>query len=280
MASDTKNVKLGVCRIVFDGNDLGYTQGGVEVTVSTETHKVNVDQFGKTSINEYIMGRDVMVKVPLAESTLDNLVLVMPGSTLVTDGVKATGTITVTTQPTNGQTVTVNGKTVTFRTVPVGPLDVAIGATVAATAANLQNVLDSSFDGAVAAAEYTVAGAVVTATYDLRGLAGNTFTLVTGTAGASVTMSGATLTGGLDATTARVDVTNGVGVDLLTIAKELRLHPKSKADNDKSEDFVIPLANTPGGLKFAYKVDTERVYECDFSGFPDPVTGRLFYIGN
>ena len=90
MASDIKNVKLGVCTVKFGGVDLGYTKGGVEVTVKTDTHKVNVDQFGKTPINEYIMGREVTVKVPLAETTLDNLVKIMPGATLVTDSVDPT----------------------------------------------------------------------------------------------------------------------------------------------------------------------------------------------
>ena len=90
MASDIKNVKLGVCTVKFDGQDLGLTQGGVEVTVKTDTHKVNVDQYGKTPINEYIMGREVTVKCPLAETTLDNLVKIMPGATLVTDSVDPT----------------------------------------------------------------------------------------------------------------------------------------------------------------------------------------------
>lgn len=90
MASDIKNVKLGVCKVLFDNVDLGYTQGGVEVTVKTDTHKVNIDQFGKTPINEYIMGREVTVKVPLAETTLDNLVKTMPGAVLVTDSVDPT----------------------------------------------------------------------------------------------------------------------------------------------------------------------------------------------
>ncbi|EXR82008.1 hypothetical protein J682_3459 [Acinetobacter baumannii 214216] len=85
MASDVKNVKLGVCKIMFDGVDLGFTKGGVDVTVSTETHKVQVDQFGQTPINEYILGRTVVVKAPLAETTLENLVKIMPGATLVTD---------------------------------------------------------------------------------------------------------------------------------------------------------------------------------------------------
>lgn len=83
MASDTKNVKLGVCRITFGGKDLGYTKGGVDVTVTTDTHKVTVDQFGQTTVNEVILGRNCMVKAPLAETTLANLVSIMPGATLV-----------------------------------------------------------------------------------------------------------------------------------------------------------------------------------------------------
>lgn len=90
MASDTKNVKLGVCTVTYGGVDLGYTKGGVDVEVATETHEVMVDQFGKSPINEYIMGRSCTVKVPLAETTLENLVKIMPGATLVTDTVDTT----------------------------------------------------------------------------------------------------------------------------------------------------------------------------------------------
>ena len=282
MASDTKNVKLGVCKLFFNGKDLGYTQGGVEVTVKTDTHKVNVDQFGKSTINEYILGRNVMVKTPLAETTLDNLIAIMPGASLVTDGVAATGTVTIFTQLTAGQTVVINGKTLTARAsqaTVTGPADFVIGATVAGTAANLAAVIDFSSDPLLVSATAAAVGANVNVVYLLRGVVGNAFTLASGTAGASVTVSAATLSGGIDPTTARVDVTNGIGIDLLSISKELRLHPKSKPDNDHSEDFVIPMANTPGALKFMYKIDSERIYDCEFMGFPDPVTGRLFYIG-
>jgi hypothetical protein len=89
MSSDTKNVKLGVCKVYFAGIDLGYTQGGVEVSVTTETHKVSVDQFGKTTINESVLGRDVKVKVPMAETTLRNMAKIMPGATLVETGAVA-----------------------------------------------------------------------------------------------------------------------------------------------------------------------------------------------
>ena len=280
MASSTENIKLGVCRAYFDGIDLGLTKGGVEVSVSTETYKVEVDQFGKTPVSELIMGRNVMARVPMAETTLDNMVRVMPGATLVeTGGTAATGTITVATNPTAGQTIIVNGETLTFRTGSA-PLanDVLIGAAAANTASNLAAKLNASTSPKLAVANYSVATTVVTVTYGMKGTEGNSFTLAAGTSGATV--SGATLTGGTNPTARRVDVTTGVEQpSLINLARELRLHPISKPDNDKSEDFIIPLAATAGALTFAYQVEAERVFNVEFNGYPDPATQRLFTFG-
>lgn len=288
MKSNTKNVKLGVCQAIYGGVDLGFTKGGVEVTVKTETHKVNIDQFGKTPVNEYLMGRDIAVKVPLAETTLDNLVATMPGATLVSaGGAVATGTITVTTNLVANDTIVVNGKTITFKAAPAGELEVAIGATAAATAANLAAKLNASTVPALAAATYSVAGAIVTVKYGaalvygtdgMKGTEGNAFTLAAGTAGVKVTLSGATLTGGTEPTSKRVDVTLGTSIDLLSLAKELRLHPVAKAADDRSEDFVIPRAGTPGAMNFAYKLEDERIFNIEMNGYPDE-NGKLFYIG-
>ena len=289
MASSTKNVKLGVCQVFFDGVDLGFTQGGVEVTVTTETHKVNIDQFGNTTINEYIMGREVMAKVPMAETTLENLVTIMPGATLsAIGGTVATGTLTVATQPAAGDTVIVNGATVTFRTALTGEgAEALIGANAAATASNLAAALNASTDPKIAQASYAAASGTVTVTYGSqltygdagkKGVEGNAFTLASGTTGAKVTVSGATLAGGTDPTGQSVSVPTGVGNNLLDFAKQLRIHPVGKPLSDKSEDFVIPLAATAGAMNFAYKLDTERVYNTEFTGYPD-ASGKLFTVG-
>lgn len=289
MASNTKNVKLGVCQIFYHGQDLGYTKGGVEVSVSTETHEVNIDQFGKTAINQLIMGRDCKVKAPLAETTLENLVGIMPGASMVeTGGTVATGTITITTNPSANDTIIVNGVTFTFKAAAALATEVTIGANAAATAANLAAVLNASNEPGVAAATYSVAAAVVTVKYGnvviygtagMKAAEGNAFTLNAGTAGVKVTMSGATLSGGVDSTAKYVEVQTGVGMDLLSIARELRLHPINKGASDLSEDFIVPLAGTAGALSFAYKVDDERVFNVEFTGYPDPVTKRLFLVG-
>ena len=77
-----KNIKLGACKVSFGGVDLGYTKGGVQVEIATETLKVTVDQLGQTTISELIQGRNITITAPLAESVLKNMVDLMPGSTL------------------------------------------------------------------------------------------------------------------------------------------------------------------------------------------------------
>lgn len=288
MASNTRNVKLGVCQVIFAGVDLGYTKGGVDVSVETEKFEVSIDQFGITPINELVQGRNLTVSVPLAETTLENLVAIMPGATLEsTGGTAATGTITVTTNPTANDTIIVNGATLTFRSALLndGSLECLIGAAANNTATNLAAALNASTDPRVAAATYSAAAAVVTVKYGnnlvygtagKKGVEGNSFTLSAGTAGAKVTI--VAMAGGAEPTATKVNVSTGTSLDLLSIAKELRLHPTNKPLSDKSEDFTIPLAATGGGLSFAYKFDEERIFSVEFKGYPDS-NGKLFVVG-
>jgi hypothetical protein len=285
MVSDTRNVKLGVCQIFFGGVDLGYTKGGVEVTVVTETHEVMVDQFGKSAISQSIIGRDIMAKVPLAETTLENMVKIMPGAVLVSTGaVAATGTYTIpTTNPTAAQTSIINGTTITWKaagTAVAAANEVNLGATLAASLANLVAMINASTDPnlALITASPAAPTTIVTLTADDKGVVGNAYTLAAGTA-TGATVSGATFTGGIDATKKRVDVSMSIGTDLLLIAKELRLHPTSKVATDKSDDF-IPLAATPGALNFAYKLEDERIYNVEFTGYPNPANSHLFSVGD
>lgn len=85
---NVENVKLGACTVMWGTDDLGYTKGGVDVSISTSRKSITVDQFGESDVNEYIMGRMVEVKVPMAESDVAKLALAIPGSVLV-EGVSA-----------------------------------------------------------------------------------------------------------------------------------------------------------------------------------------------
>jgi len=280
MANDPKNINLGPCRVRWGGVDLGLTKGGVEVEGMTETKEVTVDQFGNTPVNEYITGRKLTVKCPFAETDVDTLHALMrnSGAVLVDDGVKATGTIVFSGQPANNDTLVVNGTTYTFKTAATLLRDIKIGATQADSVINLLIVLQASTDANTAKANYELTNATtITVTFGVTGVAGNAFTLVrTGTA---MTVP-ATLTSGAASTRKRVEVSTGTGISLQASSKELWLRPIAAADNDFSQDFVIPLAGTGGNITFAYKNDEERVFNLSFTGYPNASTRLLFIYGD
>jgi hypothetical protein len=168
MVSSAENIKMGTCKITFNGQDLGLTMGGVEVTVETTTKETKVDQFGDTVANETIMGRNITVTAPLAETTLDLLVLLMPGATKIVDGTTSTKI--------------------------------------------------------------------------------------------------------------KAEITTGTGISLLSRAKELIMHPINLPDSDVSEDLIIPLAATAGGMTFAFKYEEERVFNATFKGYPDREQDGLLFI--
>lgn len=269
--SSTENVKLGVCNVLFDGVDLGFTKGGVEVEVATSTKEITVDQMGETPIGEIIMGRTVQATVPLAETTLDNLVAVMPGSELISDGAKASGTVTFSSAaPVDGDKVTIAGVDYTFKTTPVALNDMAIPATIAAAAAALAAKINAN------AADFTatVAGAVVTIRAKNRGTDGNV--AVTKTAATAANITTTNLTGGVNTTKAQVKVSTGVNTNLLKLAKTLVLRPKGTNGED---DFTIDRAMCPGALNFAYQFDNERVFSAVFKGYAGS-DGSLFSVGD
>jgi len=281
LSPNTQNIRLGTCSIRYKGVDLGYTMGGVEVEVTTTTHETKIDQFGDVVANEFIQGRNIMVSAPLAETTLDNMIKLMPGAAFVAEGGgQSTGTITVAANPADAETVTVNGQAITFKTTGAIAFnsEVNIGADTTITASNLATLINLGSDndfgnlGAVSAIN------VVTITYALYSAAGNSVGLIDGTTG-DLTLSGATLTGGSAPTKQRVEVSTGVGVSLLDIAGELTLHPIANAANDLTEDLVIPRAATPGGMSFSYKFDEERVFNAEFKGYPD-AAGVIFIYGD
>ena len=279
--SNTENVKLGPCKITYDKVDLGYTKGGVEVTVETNTYAVTVDQFGEAPIDEYITGRTVTVSAPLAETTKKNLERIMPGATIVNEGAaKATGKIAVNTKPSDSETLTVNGIVYTFKTSASLDNDIEIGSNENATAAAIQAKLAASIDPKVAIATYEVDSSVdsqVNVEYKTEGVAGNEFTLETTSSGLSVD---ANLSGGLDGNE-RVEVSNAVGVSLLKNAKELRLHPIANADDNYEDDFTIPAAGVAGAMNYSYMMDQERIFPTEFKAYPvtDGDKTILFYVG-
>lgn len=269
MASSTDNVKLGVCNVLFDGVDLGYTKGGVEVEVATTTHEVTVDQFGNTPIAELITGRTVSVNVPMAETTLDNLMAIMPGSEFRTDGAKATGgQITVVAVPDADDTITVGAVTFTFKANPLGTSQIKIGATVNEQASLIGAAIAARPDIGLGV---RVEDAVVNLTARVMGVAGNVAVTAS-----TVGITTVNLSGGIDPTYAYVVVSSGINTNLLSRAKELILRPVGTAGE---EDFIVYRAACPGAMTFSYQHDAERVFQAAFKGFIRE-DGMLFAFGD
>src|ERR1019366_725735 len=101
---------------------------------------------------------------------------------------QACGTITLTTNPSNGDTLTVDGRVITF--VSLGPSgnQVLIGASNTATAANLQAFLAASLDANILLMTYSTTSDVTTATAIAPGTTGNAYTLATSNSNA-ITLS-------------------------------------------------------------------------------------------
>lgn len=115
--------------------------------------------------------------------------------------VGATGSITFIDNPEDGDTITVNGVVYTFLDTAIDPdTDVEIGADAEATALALQTLLDASVDALLTVATYTVDGEVISIVHDTPGAGGNAFTLETDSD--AISLSGATLEGGVTATAA------------------------------------------------------------------------------
>lgn len=92
-SNDPGNIRLGACSVTWGGVDLGYTQGGVVVTLGSTQHDTKVDQEGDTPIDSWLMSRTCTVKVPMAETTVDKLATILAK----TGGTQASGVLTIAT---------------------------------------------------------------------------------------------------------------------------------------------------------------------------------------
>lgn len=79
--ADVTNVKVGVCSVNFNGVDLGHTIGGVTVSYEPIYKDVQVDLYGQTTVEKYLVGEKLMATVRLAEKTIANLRVAIPQST-------------------------------------------------------------------------------------------------------------------------------------------------------------------------------------------------------
>lgn len=117
--------------------------------------------------------------------------------------VAASGFITFAVNPSDGDTITLNGVAWTFKTIAVGATQTTIQPTLAGTMSQLADDLNASVNASLIVATYTGSTNAIAILYDTTGAGGNAYTL----AASAGTRSGATLTGGTTTGIATVTVT-------------------------------------------------------------------------
>lgn len=122
---------------------------------------------------------------------------------------KASGTVTFSTAPpVAGDKVTIAGNDLVFVAADPEGMEVLIGGTIAQTATNLANAITDL--SAALGVTATANAAITTITATLPGEGGNAITLAkTAATPANITVSGATLAGGVDVTETITDVERG-----------------------------------------------------------------------
>lgn len=80
--------------------------------------------------------------------------------------------------------------------------------------------------------------------------------------------------------TKKISVKTSTGKSLRNFAGALVLHPIALGASEKNNDFTVPIAAPKGEMTFAYKLDEERVYNVEFTGYPDLSTDVLYVIGD
>ena len=86
---DITALELGPCTVEYGTSgsevDLGFTMGGVTVTVTTDVAEVMTDQFGKVVMKQIVVGRTATIKVPFAETNLSLMSKIIPLASYVAD---------------------------------------------------------------------------------------------------------------------------------------------------------------------------------------------------
>lgn len=84
MTGTPSSIKYGPCQVTYDGNELGYFKGGVVATYTQTWYDITSDQ-STSMVDSKIQAEAMVVTVPMQETDLAKLTLVMPTGTYVLD---------------------------------------------------------------------------------------------------------------------------------------------------------------------------------------------------
>lgn len=245
------------------------SSGGFHITVDgTVKSLASLDFTSDTNLN--------MVAATI-QTALTGATIVWNGSQFVVTsntqgaGSHASGSVTLTGNPANNDTLDVNGTTITFKTASPSGNQVLIGATPNDTANNLIAFLDASSDSNITASEYSLSGLIITVTAAAIGTGGNAITLAK--SGTNITVSGATLSGGVNASSVSFATAPGSGTDIsgllaLTSAFAIVDIPGYSAESPvQCAAVMADLSPEWYGLMFAASVEPTDDQNIAVSGF-------------
>ncbi len=86
MSVDITKVRLGQCTLTYNGQDLGYTKGGCEVSIQNDVTEATIDEFGDAPVKAFHLGTRIEVKATFAEYNYDILTKVINGAVLIEGG--------------------------------------------------------------------------------------------------------------------------------------------------------------------------------------------------
>lgn len=89
-ANSLQNVSFGAVNLTMIPNngtpiELGLTQGGAVIGIEPQGVAMKFDQTGTSTARLYYSGMELTLKVNLAETQLDRLAVMLPGTSLATD---------------------------------------------------------------------------------------------------------------------------------------------------------------------------------------------------
>lgn len=199
-------------------------------------------------------------------------------------GAAATGNISLSGQPTAGDSFTIGGTAVTFvASSPVGN-QVVIGADTAATLANLLAFLQASLDTNISKCTYAQGtGNVIDITDKTAGTAGNSFSLAK--SGTNLAVSGADLSGGTQPSSVGYAQAPASGTDIsamLGLTSALSQDLVSGYDSETPAECAAALAAASTiwyGLTFAAETAITTQEYLDVCAFIEPLSvTRMFGV--
>lgn len=71
--ADISKVRIGPCKVTFNGVDVGHTKGGVSFNYEPSMTDLTVDQYGSSPVDAALTGENLTIVTRLAEITAANI---------------------------------------------------------------------------------------------------------------------------------------------------------------------------------------------------------------